>query len=155
MSTSLRVSIIDLNVSLSTRVTMTVQQLVSLLIEEAKRKNEKEEGAEYAFSAGSSSKPDKGKRQPCRICKWKNHITADCQFKGKPKCDFCDKFGHKDSECWKNPQNKGKGKVTKNSDKMKSKPKGKECAHVTKDDTDSDEELDKAFTAHVSVVCYV
>ena len=35
---------------------------------------------------------------------------------------------------------------------MRSKPKGKECAHVTKDDTDSDEELDKAFTAHVSVV---
>ena len=44
---------------------MTMQQLVSLLIEEVKRKNEKEEGAEYAFSAGSSSKPDKGKWQPC------------------------------------------------------------------------------------------
>ena len=131
---------------------MTVQQLVSLLIKEAKWKNEKEEGAKYAFSAGSSSKPDKGKQQPCQICKRKNHITADCQFKGKPKCDFCNKCGHKDSESWKNPQNKGEGKVTKSLDKIRSKPKGKEHAHVTKDDTDSNEELDKAFTAHVSVV---
>ena len=81
-----------------------------------------------------------------------NHATADCQFKEKSKCDFRDKFGHKDLECWKNPQNKGKGKVTKSSDKMKSKLKGKEHTHVTKYDTDSDEELDKAFTAHVSVV---
>lgn len=118
---------------------------MSLLIEEAKQKNEKEEGAKFAFLAGSSSKPNKGKWQPCQICKQKNQATTDCWFKGKSKCNFYDKSEHKELECWKSPQNKEKRKVTKSSDKIKSKLKGKKCAYITKDNIDSDEELDKVL----------
>jgi hypothetical protein len=65
-------------------------------------------------------------------------------------------FGHKGTECWKNPANRGKGRVShrdKDKDKGKMTSKGKEHVNVTKDDSESDtESLDRAFTAHVSIV---
>jgi len=134
---------------------MTVQQLVSLLTEEAKRRKEKEDGSEYGFSAKSKNKPKKEKPKLCAICGRTNHVTANCRHKGKPKCDICEKFGHKGEECWRNPLNKGKGRVTKNvgRDHSKSDQKGKQRANITTEDTDSDtESLDKAFTAHVKVI---
>ncbi|KIK76933.1 hypothetical protein PAXRUDRAFT_168366, partial [Paxillus rubicundulus Ve08.2h10] len=36
---------------------------------------------------------------PCRICSKTNHITADCHFKGKPKCDNCGWFRHIAADC--------------------------------------------------------
>ncbi|KAF8545966.1 hypothetical protein OG21DRAFT_1528137 [Imleria badia] len=121
---------------------MTVQELVSLLIEE-KRRKEKLNGGDQAFSANTKNQPNKAKRRPCGI----NHVTADCQHKGKSKCDICEKFGHKEEECWRNPLNKGKGRVSNGWDRKKPDTKGKERANVTKDDLDSDtESLDKAFT---------
>jgi hypothetical protein len=33
---------------------------------------------------------------------------ADCHYKGKLKCHYCGKLGHKEEECWL--KNKGKGK---------------------------------------------
>jgi hypothetical protein len=139
-----------------TAQTMTEQQLVSLLCEEETRRKEKGVTGEYAYSVKPTATSQNGKPCTCRICGRTNHNTGDCRFKGKPKCDTCGRFGHKGTECWKNPANRGKGRVShrdKDKDKGKTISKGKERVNVTKDDSESDtESLDRAFTAHVSVV---
>ena len=132
---------------------MTKQQLVSLLCEEETCHKEKDVTGEYAYSAKPAPTAQKGKQCTCHICSCTNHNMADCRFKGKPKCDMCGRFGHKGEECWKNPANRGKGRISKNKDKGPSASKGKERANVTKNDSESDtESLDRAFTAHISVV---
>jgi len=48
----------------------------------------------------------------CRICRLTNHYTCDCQFKGKPKCATCGRFGHKT----KDHRNAGTGKRAHDDD---------------------------------------
>ena len=133
---------------------MTVQELVSLLCEEDKRRKEKETRGEFAYVFNSSKRSQKGKR-PCGICQRTNHVTADCRHKGKSKCDICGKFGHRSQDCWRNPLNKGKGRVTKNKRDTQgaSSSKGKERAQVaTEESSDSDsDDLPKAFASIVTV----
>ena len=131
---------------------MTEQQLVSLLCEEETRCKEKDVTGEYAYSTKPASTAQKGQQRTCHICGCTNHNMANCQFKGKPKCDTCRRFGHKGEECWKNSANRGKGRISKNRDKGPSASKGKECVNVTKNDSKSDtESLDRTFTSHVCI----
>ncbi|CAL9003036.1 unnamed protein product [Prunus brigantina] len=44
------------------------------------------------------NKPPDGARNPCKHC-GKLHF-GECQFKGKPKCYNCDKFGHIAKDCY-------------------------------------------------------
>jgi hypothetical protein len=48
----------------------------------------------HAYNQGSSS------TMFCKICQCTNHITANCHYKGKPKCGQCGKFGHTNDKCW-------------------------------------------------------
>jgi transposase InsO family protein len=134
--------------------TMTSAELTSLLCEEDKRRKEKEAKGEYAYTTKAGYNAQKGKR-PCAICERTNHKTADCRHKGKPKCNVCSRFGHRADECWKNPANKGKGRITKHKENRASSSKEKERAQVAKeddDDTDSDTaELPKAFASSVTI----
>jgi len=82
-----------------------------------------------------------------------NHSTAQCCFKGKPiiTCDICGKISHEGVKCWWNLANKGKGQVNQScNDKGKKKGKPKECANVA-EESDSDGELEKSFTTHVTI----
>jgi len=93
------------------------------------------------------------KKKPCSICKHTNHSTAQCRFKGKPivTCDICGKISHEGAKCWQNPANKGKGRVNQSrNDKGRKKGKPKERANVT-EESGSDGELEKSFTAHVTI----
>ena len=56
---------------------MTSAELSSLLVEEGKRKKEKEDTGEYAYNTQVGNSSQKGKR-PCAICGRTNHKTADC-----------------------------------------------------------------------------
>jgi len=94
-------------------MTMTVQELVSLLCEKDKRRKEKEARGEFAYIFNSSKCFQKGKK-PCSICQQTNHVTVDYHHKGKPKCKICGKFGHHLQDRWRNLLNKGKGRVMKN-----------------------------------------
>lgn len=62
------------------------------------------------------------------------------------------KFSHTEKECWRNPENKGKGRVTKSSQtNEKGGRKGNEHAKVGKEPTSADEE-DEANKANVTHV---
>jgi hypothetical protein len=134
--------------------TMMSVELTSLLCEEDKRRKEKEAKGKYTYSTKAGYNAQKGKR-PCAICEHTNHKTTDCRYKGKPKCSVCSKFGHQAEECWRNPTNKGKGRITKHSENQASSSKEKERARVAKEDdndTDSDTaELPKAFASSVTI----
>jgi len=56
---------------------MTVQELVSLLCEEDKRRKEKETRGKFAY-VFNSSKHSQKRKKPCGICQRTNHVTADC-----------------------------------------------------------------------------
>ena len=132
---------------------ITVHALITRLKDEYRRRKDRNTD-DLAYPVNPTA--PKFKPRKCAICGRNNHVTANCRFKGKPKCGICGKFGHKDDDCWKNPHNKGKGRVSTGRDNSIGSPapnmKGKARAHVTKDDSDSDTtELAHNFIAHVSI----
>jgi hypothetical protein len=129
----------------------TVQEVISIVCDEFQRCKDKQNGGDFTYaSAGGTSQKQKPRK--CATCGRTNHVMANCRFKGKPKCGICDRFGHNDKDCWKNPLNKGKGKATFGRDNRKPDFKDKPRANVNKDDSDSDtEQLQKSFIANVSI----
>ena len=133
---------------------MTLQQLVSILCKEYKQCKERADGndIDYLSKVPNGASNQKKKKRPCGICRYMNHVTADCQNKGKIKCSLCGKFGHTEKECWRNPENKGKGCMTKSGQtNEKGGCKGNERAKVGKEPTSTDEEdkANKAYVTHV------
>ena len=125
-----------------------------ILCEEYKWCKERADGNNVAYSSkvpnGASNQ--KKKKRSCAICGYTNHVTANCQNKGKPKCSLCGKFGHTEKEYWWNPENKGKGGVTKGGQTNgKGGHKGKERTKVGKEPASADEEdeANKAYVTHV------
>ena len=144
----------------TTTKSMTVTQLKSTLSKEYQRLIRQSQSDATAYTTSSSSHTKKGKAV-CSICEHCNHVTKDCQWFGKdaPKCDICGKVGHKTEKCWRNPTNQGKGctnkergkKGKKNPALSSSKGKEKACANVTEQESSSDGELKKSFTAFVNI----
>jgi hypothetical protein len=117
----------------------TVQEVISIVCDEFQRRKEKQNGGDFTYTSASGTS-QKQKPRKCATCGRTNHVTANCRFKGKPKCGICDCLGHNNKECWKNPLNKGKGKATFGQDNKRPDFKDKPCTNVNKDDSDSDTE---------------
>ena len=147
----------------TTTKTMTITQLTSTLSEEYQYLKRQNQADVDATTYAASSSHIKKKKGVCTICERRNHVTKDCCWFGKnaPKCDICGKIGHDMDKCWKNPVNKGKGGTNKErEDKEKKNPassfnkgkgKGKVRANVAEQDSSSDEELEKSFTAFINI----
>jgi hypothetical protein len=116
---------------------MNSQQLISIICDEVEwrqismKKCQKEDDEEGKGDESTFHISDhKGKRchtdhvtKPWKICKQTNHTTADCRYKGKPKCGYCRKFGHSTDDCWL----KKKGKER---DRDRDKPLKQERANM-------------------------
>ena len=143
----------------ATTKSMTVTQLKLTLSEEHQHLKRQNQSDATAYAA-SSPRTKKGK-QVCSICERRNHVTKDCRWFGKnaPKCDICGKIGNEMEKCWRNPTNKGKGHTNKERDEKgkknpassSSKGKGKARANVAEQESSSDGELEKSFTAFVNI----
>ena len=73
--------------------------------------------------------------QFCRNCRQNNHITDNCRWLGKPKCDKCGWFGHVGADCRREPQkrkvsNEGGGKPKRAHNEAQQ-------AHITTTDDDT------------------
>ncbi len=81
--------------------------------------------------------------QFCRNCRQNNHVTDNCKWLGKPKCDKCGWFGHIGADCRRDPQ---KRKANDDGGSGKAKKAKKEQSNVvaTSDDATGD---DVTFTA--------
>jgi hypothetical protein len=95
-----------------------------------KRKEEMESGARgnsyLAKAFTSKAEPvittgGKTKHEKCTICEYKNHKTADCQLKDKPKCKYCKKYYYTVEECRKLKWDKKKVSKAQSAKKGKAK----------------------------------
>jgi len=123
---------------------ITIQQLISLFTEDERRKK-----MEATMASWLRQKISQKRKSPSYV------LFVDALITSQQITITRGKFGHKGKECWQNPLNKGKERVTKNigQNHFKSDHKGKQHANITTEDTDSNtESLDKAFTMHVKVI---
>jgi hypothetical protein len=70
----------------------TVQEIISIICDEFQCCKDTHNCRDFAYaSAGGTSQ--KQKPHKCATCGRTNHVTANCRFKGKPKCGICDHLG--------------------------------------------------------------
>jgi hypothetical protein len=122
----------------------SMQSLISKCNEEYWRQKRKEKmesvarGNTYLAKASTSkTKPatatgGKIKHEKCAICRYKNHKTADCQLKDKPKCEYCKKYNYTVDACMKLKWDKKKTNEAQNAKKGKAKMVALALAENTK-----------------------
>ena len=82
---------------------LSIEDVASILTVEWNRCWKQEGNNETAcmgnVMASTSGGMSQSKCLPCAICGLSNHITTNCQHKGKLKCRICDRFSHKKADC--------------------------------------------------------
>jgi LTR polyprotein gag-polypeptide-like protein len=111
----------------------SVQSLIGKCNKEYQRQKRKEKMESIArentyLAKASTSKTEpatvsgrKKKCEKCAICGYKNHKTADCWLKDKPKCKYCKKYNHTADACRKLKWDKKKQSEAQNTKKGKAK----------------------------------
>lgn len=105
---------------------MSSQEFISILKEEHQKRKDRNDSSQQTFIVTSNHNNDgknnkkrsfsdhnRGQHKPtgmlCKNCKHDSHITDNCRWLGKPKCDKCGWFGHISADCRREGKNKNEG----------------------------------------------